>query len=88
MRWLPGWMCLRPNLALRTFCTNFLMKCLVDKNSGQLLPEREGKHVGINNVYQRLILLYGNDFCIRFSGEKEGARVTVRLPAKRADEKE
>ena len=57
-------------------------------NSGQLLPEREGKHVGINNVYQRLILLYGNDFCIRFSGEKEGAKVTVRLPAKRADEKE
>lgn len=50
-------------------------------NSGSFLEEKEGKHIGINNVLQRFKLIYDNRATVRFSQtEGGGACVTIRIP--------
>lgn len=50
-------------------------------NRGEPVEERDGKHIGINNVIQRLKLIYGNRATTVFSSPKGcGACVEIRIP--------
>lgn len=50
-------------------------------NRGEFLPEKEGKHIGINNVMQRLKLIYAGRARIRFSTQGDGgACVEIWIP--------
>ncbi|WP_165967241.1 sensor histidine kinase [Jeotgalibacillus sp. S-D1] len=45
------------------------------------LSNKEGNHIGINNVLQRLKLLYGEEFSIEFfNGPEGGASIVLVLP--------
>lgn len=49
--------------------------------SNILLSNKKGNHIGINNVIQRLRLLYGEEFSIEFfNGPEGGALVILTLP--------
>lgn len=50
-------------------------------NSGAAVRETDGRHIGINNVLQRLKLIYGGRARVLFSkGEKGGACVEIWIP--------
>lgn len=52
-------------------------------NSGSLLTDESGKHIGIRNIVQRCRLTYGEDFQIHFSNHPgAGAQIDIRLPYK------
>ncbi|MBD1381533.1 sensor histidine kinase [Metabacillus arenae] len=43
------------------------------------LTNEKGNHIGINNVIQRLRLLYGGDFLIEFSNDSDGGALIVLM---------
>jgi two-component system sensor histidine kinase YesM len=52
-------------------------------NRSESIEDNNGEHIGIWNVRRRLSILYGETAWIRFyNGEKGGACVEMRLPAK------
>lgn len=61
--------------------TGFPDEVLSTLNSGLSLEHKDGTHIGITNVIQRLHLLYDEDFSIYFNNLPDGgALVTVVLP--------
>ena len=59
----------------------FPLEILEKIQSNIPLSNRQGNHIGINNVVQRLGLLYGEEFSIDFSnGSNGGAEVELILP--------
>jgi two-component system sensor histidine kinase YesM len=46
------------------------------------LTTSEGERIGLWNVKQRLLLLYGEKSTIYFSNEPGGATVRIRIPKK------
>lgn len=61
--------------------TGFPDEVLSTPNSGLSLEHKDGTHIGITNVIQRLHLLYDEDFSIYFNNLPDGgALVTVVLP--------
>ncbi|MEH7484418.1 histidine kinase, partial [Neobacillus drentensis] len=55
---------------------------ILDKLQNNIpLTNRKGNHIGINNVVQRLRLLYGGEFLINFSNDPDGgARIMLMIP--------
>lgn len=54
-----------------------LLDCL---QSGGLIPEVDGKHIGINNAIQRIRLIYGDAAKITLSNHSGGAQVEIWIP--------
>lgn len=54
-----------------------LLDCL---QSGKLIPEVDGKHIGINNAIQRIRLIYGDAAKITLSNHSDGAQVEIWIP--------
>lgn len=48
--------------------------------SGKLIPEVDGKHIGINNAIQRIRLIYGDAAKITLSNHSDGAQVEIWIP--------
>lgn len=48
--------------------------------SGKLIPEVDGKHIGINNAIQRIRLIYGDAAKIPLSNHSDGAQVEIWIP--------
>lgn len=48
--------------------------------SGKLIPEVDGKHIGINNAIQRIRLIYGDAAKITLSNHSNGAQVEIWIP--------
>ena len=56
-------------------------------NSGNLLNNQSGKHIGIRNIVQRCRLTYGEDFHIFFSNHPAaGAQIDIHFPYKPYEE--
>ena len=51
-------------------------------NSGESIEE-EGRHIGINNVINRMQVLFGDQARITIQNEEEGAQILIRVPAHR-----
>lgn len=62
----------------------FLQETADRLNRGELLEEKDGRHIGINNVLQRLRLIYGGKAGCRFwGGQEDGACVELWIPENR-----
>lgn len=61
---------------------------ILDKLENQLpISEINGRQIGINNVIQRLQMLYGNSFSISFSnGIESGTIVQLVIPTQLMEE--
>lgn len=58
-------------------------KLVEQLNQQMMLQEAEGRHIGINNVIQRLHLIYGEKARVRFTTgicPSGGTRVEIWLP--------
>lgn len=54
---------------------------IIDKlNSRETLITSEGHHVGLTNVMERLDLLYGNQYHLKFSKKIQGTKIQLLLP--------
>ncbi|NHN28930.1 sensor histidine kinase [Paenibacillus agricola] len=50
-------------------------------------PDNQTKHIGLNNIHRRLVLLYGEQYGIQIqSSPAAGTRVTVLIPYEKGDE--
>ena len=55
------------------------------KSMLESMPENRGRHIGINNIRERLAYIYGGEGCIRVSKREQGGIcVTVTLPLKQS----
>ena len=54
-----------------------MMECLSREG---MIPETEGRHIGINNAIQRIRLIYGDAAKIALSNNAQGAQVEIWIP--------
>ena len=48
--------------------------------NGQIVVKKDGEHIGIHNVVQRLSIMYREEASIQFSNKKEGgAKIEIYI---------
>lgn len=67
-------------LRLRDDGGGYPQELLDSLRSGKLIPEVDGKHIGINNAIQRIRLIYGDAAKITLSNHADGAQVEIWIP--------
>lgn len=67
-------------LRIRDDGDGFPQKMLNHLSRGQMIPETEGRHIGINNAIQRIRLIYGDAAKITLSNHAGGAQVEIWIP--------
>lgn len=68
------------HLCIRDDGGGFPVELLEHLTKNRLIPETDGRHIGINNAIQRIRLIYGNTAKIAFSNHADGAVVEIWLP--------
>ena len=54
-------------------------------NRGEEIQKTAGHQIGIQNVLQRLKLIYETDYELLFQNLGSGAKVTIRIPERKAE---
>lgn len=67
-------------LRIRDDGGGFPQEMLDALSRGQLIPETDGRHIGINNAIQRIRLIYGDTAKIFLSNHLGGAQVEIWIP--------